>query len=177
MLYAFLRHVRGHFVGYLALLVASAGTSYAAIRLPANSVTTKQVKNYSLLNKDFKRGQLPRGKRGPQGPAGATGPIGPIGPPGPQGPVGPAALFATVSVTGALVNGAGVVSVAHSPGTSLYTVTFNRSLATCAATASFNTKQGEMIVGVAGSAVEVTEYDSAGSPASDYSGFNVIVAC
>ena len=174
MLKVLFRHVRAHFVGYLALLVASAGTSYAAVRLPANSVTTKQVKNFSLLNKDFKRGQLPRGKQGPTGP---IGPIGPIGPPGPQGPPGPTALFANVTQTGMLTAGAGVVSVAHSPGTSLYTVTFNRSLATCTATASFNTKQGEMIVGVAGSAVEVTEYSSAGVSASDYSGFNLIVAC
>jgi hypothetical protein len=64
-------------VACTALLISLSGVSYAAITLPANSVTTKQVKNYSLLNKDFKRGQLPRGPRGQQGLQGVQGPPGP----------------------------------------------------------------------------------------------------
>jgi hypothetical protein len=64
-------------VACTALLISLGGVSYAAITLPANSVTTKQVKNYSLLNKDFKRGQLPRGPRGQQGLQGVQGPPGP----------------------------------------------------------------------------------------------------
>jgi hypothetical protein len=76
-------------VAFLALLVALAGTSYAAIQLPANSVGTKQlkknavtskkVKNRSLKAIDFATGQLPAG---PQGPQGAQGPQGPTGPSG-----------------------------------------------------------------------------------------------
>lgn len=61
-------------VACAALLISLGGVSYAAITLPANSVTTKQVKNYSLLNQDFKRGQLPRGAAGPKGDKGDTGP-------------------------------------------------------------------------------------------------------
>ncbi len=73
----------------LALIVALGGTSYAAIKLPSNSVGSKQIKkraithsklranavtsgivrNGSLRAKDFKAGQLPAG---PAGPAGAT---------------------------------------------------------------------------------------------------------
>jgi hypothetical protein len=60
-------------VACVALLVALAGTGYAAIKLPRNSVTTVQVKDFSLLSKDFKRGQIPAGKQGPPGPAGAAG--------------------------------------------------------------------------------------------------------
>jgi hypothetical protein len=76
----------------LALIVALGGTSYAAIRLPANSVGAKQlkrhavtssklsasavtsstVKNGSLRAKDFKPGQIPAGPAGPAGAAGAT---------------------------------------------------------------------------------------------------------
>jgi hypothetical protein len=76
----------------LALIVALGGTSYAAIRLPANSVGAKQlkrhavtssklnasavtsstVKNGSLRAKDFKAGQIPAGPAGPAGAAGAT---------------------------------------------------------------------------------------------------------
>ena len=77
-------------IASLALIVALGGTSYAAIKLPANSVGTKQlkknavtgakVKNGSLLAGDFKSGQLPAGPRGPQG---VQGPQGAQGPPGP----------------------------------------------------------------------------------------------
>jgi hypothetical protein len=71
----------------MALVVALGGTSYAAIKLPANSVTSKQVKDRSLLKKDFKTGQLPAGKTGPAGPAGAAGAAGPQGFTGPAGVV------------------------------------------------------------------------------------------
>lgn len=74
----------------LALVVALGGTGYAAIKLPANSVGSKQlkpravtgsdirinavtsakVKNGSLRAADFKAGQLPAGSPGPPGPPG-----------------------------------------------------------------------------------------------------------
>src|SRR3954447_19765116 len=60
----------------MALVVALGGTSYAAIKLPKNSVTSVQVKDKSLLKKDFKTGQLPAGKTGAQGSAGPAGPAG-----------------------------------------------------------------------------------------------------
>jgi hypothetical protein len=81
----FFVHLRRHSVGYLALLVATAGTSYAAVTLPPNSVGTRQVINHSLLKVDFKTGQLPAGARGPQGPPGAAGPQGPAGATGAPG--------------------------------------------------------------------------------------------
>jgi hypothetical protein len=85
-------------VALLALIIAMGGTGYAAIKLPANSVGTKQlkkksvtkskvaanavtsakVKDRSLLAKDFTAGQLPAGPQGPKGEAGAQGPPGPI---------------------------------------------------------------------------------------------------
>jgi hypothetical protein len=65
-------------IACVALFVALAGTGYAAVRLPANSVGTAQIKNSavnslkvkngSLLRADFKAGQVPAG---PAGPAGA----------------------------------------------------------------------------------------------------------
>jgi hypothetical protein len=54
----------------LALFVALGGGAYAATKLPKNSVTTTQVKNGTLLTKDFKKGQL---KAGPKGAAGVQG--------------------------------------------------------------------------------------------------------
>ena len=74
-------------VSSLALFIALGGTSYAAIKLPKGSVSTVQVKNRSLLAKDFKAGQL---KRGPNGATGATGSQGAQGTAGPQGPKGDA---------------------------------------------------------------------------------------
>jgi hypothetical protein len=73
----------------IAVFVALGGTTYAAVTLPRNSVGAKQikanavrtgeVKNRSLLARDFKAGQLPAG---PRGPAGVPGPAGPQGPAG-----------------------------------------------------------------------------------------------
>ena len=80
-------------VAMLALFVALAGTSYAAIKLPANSVGTKTIKNgaihrvdlaanavdsarvadHTLLARDFKARQLPAGLPGPAGPKGDAG--------------------------------------------------------------------------------------------------------
>jgi hypothetical protein len=80
-------------VALLALFVALGGTGYAALKLPKNSVSSKQlkkgavknsdiaanavtgakVKGRSLSASDFKAGSLPQGPRGPEGPKGATG--------------------------------------------------------------------------------------------------------
>jgi hypothetical protein len=84
-------------VALFALFVAMGGTGYAIATLPANSVGTKQlkksavtakklhknavksrkVKDFSLLAKDFKLGQLPAGPKGDKGDRGAQGRPGP----------------------------------------------------------------------------------------------------
>ena len=96
-------------VAVTALVVALAGTGYAAITLPANSVGTKQlkdasvataklksnavtsnkVKDRSLLAKDFALRQLPRGPVGPRGPKGEKGDKGAKGDTGLKGDRGP----------------------------------------------------------------------------------------
>ena len=83
-LFAYLR--RNH-LALLALFFALGGASFAAADrlLPKNSVGTKQVINHSLLNVDFKRGQLPRGPMGPQSPQGIQGMRGIQGPKGDKG--------------------------------------------------------------------------------------------
>src|SRR5689334_22001130 len=85
-------------VAVLALFVALGGTSYAAVTLKRNSVTTKHVKDGTLKRADFARGQLPgagpagrdgsAGRDGAMGAAGATGALGPAGPQGDRGPTG-----------------------------------------------------------------------------------------
>jgi Collagen triple helix repeat (20 copies) len=102
MLASVMAHARRNLVAYVALLFALGGTSYAASTtlLPANSVGTRQVINHSLLKKDFKAGQLPRGRRGPAGPAGQTGPAGATGPQGPAGSTGPRGAAGPAGPTG-----------------------------------------------------------------------------
>jgi hypothetical protein len=56
----------------LALFVALGGSSYAALKLPPNSVGSEQVKPGSLRASDFK-GSLRESLRGPRGLTGATG--------------------------------------------------------------------------------------------------------
>jgi hypothetical protein len=96
----------------IALVVALGGTSYAAIKLPANSVGTKQlkkdavttakVKNGSLQMADFRAGQLPSGAAGatgatgPKGDTGATGATGLKGGKGGKGDTGPSGANAVM---------------------------------------------------------------------------------
>lgn len=73
-------------VSIVALVVALGGTSYAALKLPknsvgpgqirANAVSSPKVKDGSLLARDFKKGQLPAGARGPKGERGLAGAAG-----------------------------------------------------------------------------------------------------
>jgi hypothetical protein len=87
-------------VSFLALFVALGGSGYAALRLPANSVGSRQlksdavtgakVKDNSLFANDFAPGQIPHGPQGPQGPQGSQGPQGLAGAQGIQGTPGTA---------------------------------------------------------------------------------------
>lgn len=80
-------------ISLLALFVSLGGASYAAIKIPRNSVGNKQlrsnavtsakVRNDSLLAEDFKAGQLPRGPQGIQGERGEPGATGATGTAGP----------------------------------------------------------------------------------------------
>lgn len=108
----------------LALVVALGGTSYAAIKLPKDSVGTTQIKTHgvtatdlandavtsrkikdgSLKRVDFKAGELAAAvssasvatpEKGATGPTGPAGPAGAAGPAGPTGPAGTAAIGTT----------------------------------------------------------------------------------
>lgn len=97
-----LTYVRRHHLGLLALFIALGGTSYAAVKLPSNSVGSAQirtgavgsseVRDGTLTAKDFKKGTVA------QGAAGATGPQGPKGETGAQGEQGPAGKIETIAV-------------------------------------------------------------------------------
>lgn len=90
----------------LALFFSLGGTGYAVSQLPRNSVGTDQVRDGSLLRRDFRAGAIPRALPSPAGAQGAAGPAGPkgdpgaAGPPGPQGPAGPRGETGTQGATG-----------------------------------------------------------------------------
>jgi hypothetical protein len=83
-------HIRRNVIGYIALFIALGGTSYAAIKLPANSVGSKQIKAKAVRASEVKDGSLglaelsgraenalqarsgPRGLQGEQGPTGSA---------------------------------------------------------------------------------------------------------
>jgi hypothetical protein len=120
-------------VGSLALFIALGGVSYAAVKLPAGSVgtlqlkkgavTSSRVKDGSLLLADFKHSQVPHvlaGDAGGSGRPGAPGPAGPRGEPGasaakgdpgtagavgPAGPAGPAGPDGHAGADGAAGSG------------------------------------------------------------------------
>jgi len=111
-------------VASMALLIALGGTGYAATRLPRNSVTTVQVKDFSLLARDFKRGQI---RPGPAGPPGPQGPAGPQGPQGPAGPAGGAVMrWALVRRDGGIAAQSGGIALAAKPGSGTSVFNFGR---------------------------------------------------
>lgn len=70
----------------IALMLAiSGGTAFAATRLitgkqiAKGTITAANIKSGSLLSKDFKRGQIPRGATGATGATGGTGATGATG--------------------------------------------------------------------------------------------------
>ena len=94
----------GTVVAYLALFCALTGGANAAVKLPANSVKSKQVKDGSLLATDFATGQLPagaKGETGAQGPAGPAGEAGAKGATGERGAAGPAGSAGSAGPAGA----------------------------------------------------------------------------
>src|SRR3954466_1564859 len=93
----FIRYVRRHHIGLLALFIALGGTSYAAVTLPVNSVGTKQIKKNAVTKAKIKKNSVTsvKVKTGSCGrralaagepPAGPPGPAGARGPQGVQGP-------------------------------------------------------------------------------------------
>jgi hypothetical protein len=93
----FLGYIRRHHVGLLALFVALGGTSYAAVKLPRNSVGTAQIKNKAVTQVKLSTATVKalKGAKGDKGAAGATGPAGAAGAKGDPG--APATLSAGVS--------------------------------------------------------------------------------
>ena len=98
---------------YLALFIALGGTSYAAVKLPKNSVGTSQIKAHAVTPPKLSatavallKGQKgDPGAQGAQGPTGSQGSQGPQGPAGLQGPKGDPGVTSIVVRTASASNG------------------------------------------------------------------------
>ena len=90
----FLGYARRHHVGLLALFVALGGTSYAAVKLPRNSVGTAQIKNHAVTTSKLSTSTV-KALKGAKGDPGATGPAGAAGVKGDPG--APATFSAAVA--------------------------------------------------------------------------------
>jgi hypothetical protein len=137
----------------LAVFVALGGSSYAALKLPRNSVgsrqlrantgTSSKVKDGSLRRRDFAVADL-AALRGPQGPAGTAGVKGDKGDKGDTGAPGP-------TVRWALVKGDGTATILAQSGG----ITIDR-----AATGIYGVNFGSSVVG---HAISATLRDQSGS--------------
>jgi hypothetical protein len=100
-------YVGRHHIGLLALFIALGGTSYAAIKLPANSVGAKQLKKGAVTPPKVARStrRIFKGQKGARGPMGTRGPTGARGATGASGaPGSPAAgtILGSLNANGSL---------------------------------------------------------------------------
>jgi hypothetical protein len=121
-------------VALLALFLALGGGAYAAVKLPANSVGTSQIKRKAVTltkiapsaRRALKGATGPQGPKGADGAAGAQGPQGVQGERGPEGPVAKPDQNGNIDVaTSPQAGDANVIRV----GTSAQTRTFIPAIA------------------------------------------------
>jgi hypothetical protein len=136
----------------IAVFIALGGGAWAAVALPNNSVGAKQlkadavrsskVKDGSLLAKDFRRGQLPRGAKGDtgapgqkgdtgapgqKGDTGAPGQKGDTGAPGAPGNDGTARAYGVINADGTFSRSKGIAAVSH-PTAGNYCITLDAGI-------------------------------------------------
>jgi len=136
----FRRHITyANVCSSLALFLALGGTSYAAFKLPRDSVGARELRSGSVASSELRDGSigardLSAGARaslaGSAGPAGAPGPVGAPGQRGPVGPVGPTGATGPKGdegPTGRAGKDASTMRVAVSAGAATYNSGFDAS--------------------------------------------------
>jgi hypothetical protein len=161
----------------LAVFIALGGSSYAALKLPRNSVGTTQIRTGAVRSSEVKNGSLRvsdlaasarRSLRGAAGPA------------GPQGPAGPAAskFFAVISAAGAIERGNATSGGHAADGPGSYVVGFGQSVSGCAYEVTLGATSGtpgRATVADSGGSVAVRTYDGSGA-AADLP-FHLVATC
>jgi hypothetical protein len=112
-------------------------------QLKQGAVTAKKVKNGTLVNQDFKAGQLPTGPQGPAGPRGATGAPGSV--------IAHADVSSNGNVFAPSANNITSANIIHTASTGVYcfqNLPFQRRSA-MAASSGFFTGEEDTVVNVA----------------------------
>jgi hypothetical protein len=163
----------------LALFIALGGSSYAALKLPRNSVGSKQIRSGAVTSRavhdrSIRLRDVSVAAR--TSLSGGQGPAGPVGPPGPPA----AKFFASVSSGGTLVRG-NATSGGRETNVGTYSIGFGQSVSACAFAATLGTTDastapaGRITVNDQAGRVGVQTYDASGSPAD--LPFHLVVAC
>lgn len=166
-------------VATMALFIALGGSSYAAIKLPKNSIGTNQIKTGAVHTSEIRDRTIRLQDISTSARASLRGQIGPQGP---QGPAGAAAIkhFASVSSAGGFLRG-DAKSGGRDSAIGAYVIGFADSVSGCAYTATLGTTDastalpGRITVNDHAGSVGVQTYDAAGNPAD--LPFHLIVAC
>lgn len=166
----------------LALFIALGGSSYAALKLPRDSVGSAQIRNGAVASAEVKDRSLQLRDISKTARASLAGKQGPAGPQGPAGqPGAPAArYFAAVSAAGQLLRG-NATSGGNASSVGAYNVGFAQDVSSCVYTATLGSTDGSDVppgrvtVSTVGGKVAVKTFDAAGNPAD--LPFHVIVAC
>jgi hypothetical protein len=120
-------------IATLALFIALGGGAYAALKLPANSVGTKQIKDKAVTAKKLGPSAVALLRAGPAGPQGIKGEAGAKGDPGAGGSQGPAGDKGPAGPGAAriLLRGATSAPTATLPRTALFTLKGLTMYASC----------------------------------------------
>lgn len=108
-----IEYLKRHHIGLLALFIALGGTSYAAAKLPRNSVGSAQLRKGAVSESKLSKGVVK--KLNKAGAKGATGAAGPAGAPGATGAAGATGATGPKGDTGA-TGPAGSPGAAGPPG-------------------------------------------------------------
>lgn len=167
-------------VSSLALFVALGGTSYAALKLPKNSVGPAQIRAGAVSSSEIRNGGVLLTDMAASTKKNLRGQRGPVGPAGPAG--SPAASYAaTVGGAGQILRGNSNSGSHTSVGSGNYTIGFPTNISTCTYTATLGSTDatsqppGYITVRDDNGKVGVQIYDTTGNPADRP--FHLIVAC
>ena len=169
-------------IATLALFVALGGSSYAALKLPRDSVGSEQIRSGAVASGEVKDRSLQLRDISRTARASLAGKLGPAGPQGPAGQAGAPAtrFFAALSAAGQLLRGT-ATSGGRVGGVGSYNVGFAQDVSSCVYTATLGSTDGSDVpvghvtVSAVGGKVLVKTFDAAGSP-TDLP-FHLIVAC
>lgn len=166
----------------VAVFIALGGTSYAALKLPRNSVGTDQLRTGAVRSSDVKDRSLGVRDLSVSARSSLRGAAGPAGPVGPQGPAGAPAsrFFSAVSASGALLRGT-ATDGGRNGAIGNYVVGFAQNVSGCAYSATLGSTDssavgaGRAAVSDLNGKVGVQTFDAAGSPAD--LPFHLVVVC